>query len=150
MFQGTEGDCLPLERAQDVRERRFKVPASSSWPLGCFSFQTCQPVDRSVGRSVLVYALASIQAAREVVITLASMPVPRIFAPNCFAISVATIIFPIWLSCLHLYFSSQESCALEQGRRGWGRGGGGAGKWEDLGSKANTTFSIREYETVRN
>lgn len=47
--------------------------------LGASSFQTCQPVDRSVGRSVLVYALGFNPGSKEVVITLASMPVPRIF-----------------------------------------------------------------------
>lgn len=79
--------------------------------LGASSFQTCQPVDRSVGRSVLVSALGSNPGSKEVVITFASMSVPSFFAPNYFAISVATIIFPIWLSCLYLNFSSQSSGA---------------------------------------
>lgn len=111
--------------------------------LDASHFQTCQPVDRSVGRSVLVYALGFNPGSKEVVTTLASMSVPSFLASNYFAINVATIIFPIWLSCLYLYFSSQSSGVGKKKKEK-------AGKWEDLGSKTNATFSIPEYETVRN
>ena len=104
--------------------------------LGASSFQTCQPVDRSVGRSVLVSALGFNPGSKEVVITFASMSVPSFFAPNYFAISVATIIFPIWLSCLYLNFSSQSSGA-------GGKKKEEAGKWEDLGSKTNLPSASR-------
>lgn len=111
--------------------------------LGASSFQTCQPVDRSVGRSVLVSALGFNPGSKEVVITFASMSVPSFFAPNYFAISVATIIFPIWLSCLYLNFSSQSSGAGgKKKRRGRWMGG--------FGIQNRSTFSIPEYETVRN
>lgn len=88
--------------------------------LDASHFQTCQPVDSSVGRSVLVYALGFNPGSKEVVITLASMSVPSFLASNYIAISVATIIFPIWLSCLYLYFSSQSSGVGEKKKReGW-------------------------------
>lgn len=112
--------------------------------LDASRFQTCQPVDRSVGRLVLVCALGFNPGSKEVVITLTSMSVPSFLAPNYFAISVATIIFPIWLSCLYLYFSSQSSGVGKKKKKEK------AGKWEDLGSKTKATFSIPEYETVRN
>lgn len=44
--------------------------------LDASRFQTCQPVDRSVGRSVLVCALGFNPGSKEVVITFASMSMP--------------------------------------------------------------------------
>lgn len=66
----------------------------------------------------------------------------QVFSPNYLAISIAAIIFPIGLSCLYLYLSSQSSGAGEEE---------GASKWEELGHKANVTLQhpgISELEGI--